>query len=42
MNVLKKDGDENIDRCPECGSQNLIQDEESGEIICGNCGLVIS
>jgi len=42
MSVLKNDEGENIDRCPECGSQNLIQDEESGEIICGNCGLVIS
>ena len=31
-----------IDSCPECGSENLIHDEESGEIICGNCGLVIS
>ncbi len=30
------------DRCPECGSVNLIHDEESGEIICGNCGLVIN
>lgn len=29
------------DHCPECGSKNLIHDEESGEIICGGCGLVI-
>jgi transcription initiation factor TFIIB len=29
------------DHCPECGSENLIHDEESGEIICGGCGLVI-
>ncbi len=29
------------DRCPECGSGNLIHDEDSGEIICGNCGLVV-
>lgn len=28
--------------CPDCGSDNLIQDEESGEVICGNCGLVVS
>jgi len=34
----RRDGE---DRCPECGSGNLIQDEDSGEIICGNCGLVI-
>jgi transcription initiation factor TFIIB len=32
------DGD---DRCPECGGGNLIHDEDSGEIICGNCGLVV-
>jgi len=29
------------DVCPECGSTNIIQDEDSGEIICGNCGLVV-
>jgi transcription initiation factor TFIIB len=28
--------------CSECGSSNLIHDDESGEIICGNCGLVIT
>jgi transcription initiation factor TFIIB len=31
----------NEDCCTECGSANLIQDEDSGEIICGNCGLVL-
>jgi len=30
-----------IKKCPECGSTNLIYDEQKGEIICGNCGLVI-
>ena len=29
------------DHCPECGSGNLIHDEDSGEIICGGCGLVL-
>ncbi len=29
------------DHCPECGGENLIHDEESGEIICGDCGLVL-
>ncbi len=29
------------DHCPECGSKNLIHDDDSGEIICGGCGLVI-
>jgi transcription initiation factor TFIIB len=28
--------------CERCGSQDLIQDEETGEIICANCGLVVS
>jgi len=28
--------------CSECGSGNIIHDNESGEIICGNCGLVIT
>ena len=28
-------------KCPECGSTNLIYDEKTGEVICGNCGLVI-
>ncbi|MCD6446274.1 transcription initiation factor IIB [Candidatus Bathyarchaeota archaeon] len=31
-----------IDRCPECGSTNLIHDYDTGETICGDCGLVIS
>jgi len=30
-----------VDRCPECGSENLIQDYESREYVCGDCGLVI-
>jgi transcription initiation factor TFIIB len=30
------------DICSECGSSNIIHDEESGEIICGTCGLVIT
>ena len=27
--------------CSECGSDNLIEDYDMGEIVCGNCGLVI-
>ncbi len=27
--------------CPECGSNNLVEDYDMGEIICGNCGLVV-
>jgi len=28
-------------KCPECGSKKLIYDEQKGEIICSECGLVI-
>ncbi len=28
--------------CERCRSQDLIEDEETGEIICANCGLVVS
>ncbi|MFQ6084964.1 MAG: transcription initiation factor IIB family protein [Candidatus Bathyarchaeia archaeon] len=31
-----------ISRCPECGSGKLIQDALSGEVICGDCGLVVT
>ncbi len=31
-----------VKKCPECGSKKLIRDYERGEIICANCGLVIS
>ncbi len=30
-----------LDRCPECGSKDHVTDRNSGEIICGRCGLVI-
>ncbi len=29
------------DKCPECGSANLIHDHDSGETVCGTCGLVV-
>ncbi|MTK64108.1 MAG: transcription initiation factor IIB, partial [Methanobacterium sp.] len=28
-------------KCPECGSEKLINDHERGEVVCGACGLVI-
>jgi len=28
-------------RCPECGSPNLIEDPNRGEMICKDCGLVL-
>jgi len=30
-----------VDRCPECGSLEILEDYDSGEIICGGCGLVL-
>jgi transcription initiation factor TFIIB len=31
-----------VTNCPECGSANLVEDYDLGEIICHNCGLVLS
>lgn len=28
-------------KCSECGSRTLIQDHESAEIVCTNCGIVV-
>ncbi|HDO20604.1 MAG TPA: transcription initiation factor IIB [Candidatus Bathyarchaeota archaeon] len=39
---MEKKEERIIDRCPECGSRNLIRDYERAEITCLNCGLVIS
>jgi len=30
-----------IDKCPECGSDNLVHDYDTGETVCGACGLVL-
>jgi transcription initiation factor TFIIB len=30
-----------VDTCPECKSKNLVHDYDSGETICGDCGLVL-
>jgi transcription initiation factor TFIIB len=27
--------------CPECSSKNLVHDSDTGETICGDCGLVL-
>ncbi|MHA1687102.1 MAG: transcription initiation factor IIB [Candidatus Heimdallarchaeaceae archaeon] len=32
----------NETKCPNCNSSNFVTDRRRGEIICGNCGLVIS
>jgi len=29
------------DKCPECSSNNLVHDYDTGESICGDCGLVL-
>ena len=29
------------DKCPECESKNLVHDYDTGETICGDCGLVL-
>ena len=29
------------ENCPECQSKNLVHDYDSGETICGDCGLVL-
>lgn len=30
-----------IHTCPDCGSKNLKKDNERGEIVCSDCGLVV-
>jgi len=30
-----------VKRCPECNSINLTHDEDKGEVICNDCGLLI-
>ena len=35
-------GQRRVSSCPECGSPSLIEDYEQGEVICQDCGLVIS
>ena len=30
-----------VDKCPECGSSNLVHDYDTGETVCGDCGLVL-
>ena len=29
-------------KCPECGAARLIRDYEKGELLCGQCGLIIA
>jgi transcription initiation factor TFIIB len=39
MNVILADS--KCEKCPECGSPNLIHDYDNGETVCGECGLVL-
>ncbi|MHA1932995.1 MAG: transcription initiation factor IIB, partial [Promethearchaeota archaeon] len=32
----------NFNLCPECGNKNLISDDTRGEIVCNDCGLVLT
>ena len=38
----KSKSKDKLSNCPECGSERIIRDYEKGEIICGDCGLVIT
>ncbi|MCD6227284.1 transcription initiation factor IIB [Candidatus Micrarchaeota archaeon] len=31
-----------VKKCPKCGSTNLVRDYEHGELVCADCGYVIS
>ena len=33
---------EETTNCPECASDHIIRDYERGELICGDCGIVIN
>jgi transcription initiation factor TFIIB len=37
----KKTSQRLTEKCPECASNNLVHDYDSGETICGDCGLVL-
>lgn len=36
----QESGEDEMDVCPECGGQ-LVKDEERGELVCNECGLVV-
>jgi transcription initiation factor TFIIB len=31
-----------VERCSECGGSSLVNDQSSGEVVCTNCGFVIT
>ncbi len=38
---VQKTNQRSAENCPECASKNLVHDFDSGETICGDCGLVL-
>ncbi len=38
---VSKPHQRSVDKCPECTSKNLVHDYDTGETICGDCGLVL-
>jgi transcription initiation factor TFIIB len=30
------------EKCPDCGSTKIVRDNDRGELVCSNCGLVIN
>ena len=41
MGIKKERTLQSADRCSECGGTNLVHDYDSGETVCGDCGLVL-
>jgi len=29
-------------KCPSCGNEKIVTDQNTGELFCGKCGLVIT
>ena len=42
MTEAKVQGERRVEPCPECGSVISIQNNETGEVVCNGCGLVLS
>jgi transcription initiation factor TFIIB len=38
---IPKTRQRSAENCPECASKNLVHDYDTGETICGDCGLVL-
>ena len=42
MNSSAKFSSVEKNKCPQCNSANLVTDEVNGEVICAECGLVVT